>query len=231
MEYIKKNLDEIELRIQSACDKVGRSRNEVQLIAVSKTVEADVMNASIDVGVTDLGENRVQEIRRKFDDVKEARWHLIGHLQSNKVKYIIDKVALIHSVDSLKLAEEINKRAQSHELIMPVLLQVDMALEASKFGVGSSDVYDLVKQVLELKNIRVEGLMFIAPFVDNPEDVREYFKQMKVLFEDIKAKVSHERLDMKHLSMGMTNDFEVAIEEGATLLRVGTGVYGMRNYN
>lgn len=231
MDYIKHNLQRIEERILAACERGGRPRSDVQLIAVSKTVEADVMNASIEFGVTDLGENRVQEIRRKYDDVKEANWHLIGHLQTNKVKYIIDKVDLIHSVDSLKLAEEISKRAGQHKKTMPILLQVDMASEASKFGMASEDVKTLLHDILELENIEVNGLMFIAPFVADPEDVREYFKQMKVLFDDIKENVTHERLRMKHLSMGMTGDFEVAIEEGATLLRVGTGVYGKRDYN
>ena len=231
MEYIKDNLAEIELRIQAACDNAKRPREDVHLIAVSKTVEADVMNTSIDFGVTDLGESKVQEIRRKFDDVKPAHWHLIGHLQSNKVKYIIDKVDLIHSVDSFKLAQEISKRAASHDKVMSILLQVDMASEESKFGMASTDVQHLIEQILTLDALSIEGLMFIAPYVPDPEDVREYFKKMKRLFDDIKEKMNHERLNMKHLSMGMTNDFEVAIEEGATLLRVGTGVYGRRNYN
>lgn len=230
MEYIKENLDRIEERIQAACDRAGRKRDDVQLIAVSKTVEADVMNASINVGVTDLGENRVQEIRRKYDDVKPANWHLIGHLQTNKVKYIIDKVNLIHSVDSLRLAEEISKRAGAHDKEMSILLQVDMAEESQKFGMATEEVKYLLNQILELANIRVEGLMFIAPFVDDPEEVRGHFKKMKMLFDEIRSSMSHERLQMKHLSMGMTGDFEVAIEEGATLLRIGTGVYGKRNY-
>lgn len=231
MEYLKTNLEEVEKRIQNACDRVGRKRDEVTLIAVSKTVEADVMNASIEYGATDLGESRVQEIRRKYDDVKfPAHWHLIGHLQSNKVKYIIDKVALIHSVDSFKLAEEISKRATLASKTMSVLIQVDMAHEDSKFGVDKDDVLKLIESVLTLENINIEGLMFIAPFVDNPEDVRNHFKAMKVLFDDIKNSITHAQLDMKHLSMGMTNDFEVAIEEGATLLRVGTGIYGKRDY-
>ncbi|MCH4890232.1 YggS family pyridoxal phosphate-dependent enzyme [Acidaminobacter sp. JC074] len=229
MEYIKNNLDEVEERIQAACKRAGRDRSEVQLIAVSKTVEADVMNASIDFGVTDLGENRVQEIRRKYDDVKAAKWHLIGHLQTNKVKYIIDKVDLIHSVDSYRLAEEISKRAEKHDKIMSILLQVDMANEAQKFGVDSDEVKSLLDEILKLEHVKVEGLMFIAPFVSDPEEVRDYFKSMKNLFDELKAN-RHERLELKHLSMGMTNDFEVAIEEGATLLRVGTGVYGKRTY-
>ncbi len=229
MEYIKDNLAEIEARIQAACDRSNRERSDVQLIAVSKTVEADVMNASIDYGVTDLGENRVQEVRRKYDDVKEAKWHLIGHLQTNKVKYIIDKVDLIHSVDSYRLAEEISKRAGNHNKMMSVLLQVDMAEETQKFGMASDEVKSLLEGILDLENIKVEGLMFIAPFVSEAEQVRVYFQSMKKLFDELKV-IKHERLDMKHLSMGMTNDFEVAIEEGATLLRVGTGIYGRRTY-
>lgn len=231
MEYIKHNLDHIEERIQLACKKSGRTREMVQLIAVSKTVEADVMNASIGYGVTALGESKVQEIRRKYDDVEKGPiWHLIGHLQSNKVKYIIDKVGLIHSVDSLKLAEEISKRAVQNDLTMNVLIQVDVANETSKFGVELDAVIVLIKNILELDNIVVEGLMFIAPFVDNSEEVRTYFKEMKNLFDRVKEEIEHPRLNMKHLSMGMTNDFEVAIEEGATLLRVGTGIYGKRDY-
>lgn len=228
MEYISENLKHIEERINRACQRSGRKREEITLISVSKTVEADVMNASIDYGVTDLGENRVQEIRRKYDDVKTANWHLIGHLQSNKVKYIIDKVSLIHSVDSLKLAEEINKRAGGLGIKMPILIQVDAAEEAQKFGVSMSEVKGLITKLLEFENLIVQGLMFIAPFVDNPEEVRDYFKSVKNLFDSID--LEHPRLDMKHLSMGMTGDFEVAIEEGATLIRVGTGIYGKRNY-
>lgn len=232
MNYIKENLDYIEERILRACEKSGRTREEITLIAVSKTVEADVMNASIDYGVTALGENKVQEIRRKFDDVQKGpEWHLIGHLQSNKVKYIIDKVDLIHSVDSYKLATEIDKRAAQKSINMPILIQVDVASEESKFGVATEQVIELVKQVVTLDNITVKGLMFIAPFVDNPEEVRDYFKTMKNLFENIKSQIKHDRLHMTSLSMGMTGDFEVAIEEGATHIRVGTGIYGKRNYN
>lgn len=232
MEYIKKNLEEIEARIEKACSRAGRNREDVTLIGVSKTVEADVMNASVEMGIKDLGESKVQEIRRKYDDVmKGPKWHLIGHLQTNKVKYIIDKVDLIHSVDSLKLAKEIDKRASNAERLMPVLVQVDMAGESQKFGIDSSSVETLIHEILALEHIVVQGLMFIAPYVDNPEEVRGYFKNMKELFDHIKAENKHERLDMKHLSMGMTGDFEVAIEEGATLIRVGTGIYGKRNYS
>jgi pyridoxal phosphate enzyme (YggS family) len=229
MKYIKSNLLEIENRISRALEKSNRSRDEITLISVSKTVEADVMNASIGFGVTDLGENRVQEIRRKFDDVDNANWHLIGHLQTNKVKYIIDKVCLIHSVDSLKLAEEINKRASQHNIVMPILIQVDMANEAQKFGIDTDQLKSLLNSIKELKSISVKGLMFIAPFVDNPEEVRIHFKAMKELFDELKS-LESENIKMEELSMGMTGDFEVAIEEGATMIRVGTGIYGKRNY-
>lgn len=232
MDYLKDNFNEIERRIQKACDKAGRDRSEVKLIAVSKTVEADVMNASIDVGVLALGENKVQEIRRKYDDVKKGpEWHLIGHLQSNKVKYIIDKVDYIHSVDSLKLAEEISKRAVQHKLTMKILIQVDAANEESKFGIDKDSVMDLINKISKLPNILVNGLMFIAPFVENSENVRKYFVLMKDIFNEIKYNSNDEKIKMEHLSMGMTNDFEVAIEEGATLLRVGTGIYGKRDYS
>ncbi len=231
MNYLKDNLLEINKRIDEAAKRVGRNREDITLIAVSKTVEADIMNASIDAGVTDLGENRVQEIQRKYDDVKKGvKWHLIGHLQRNKVKYIINKVDLIHSVDSFRLAKEISERALKADKIMDILVQVDIAKEDSKFGVDESKVEDLIREILTLSNIKVKGLMFIAPFVDDPEEVRVYFRGMKSLFDRIKETIEDDKLEMEHLSMGMTNDFEVAIEEGATLLRVGTGIYGKRSY-
>ncbi|MBN2795468.1 MAG: YggS family pyridoxal phosphate-dependent enzyme [Clostridia bacterium] len=232
MDYLKINLDAINQKIVQACQRVGRSPEEITLIAVSKTVEADVMNASVEYGVQVFGENKVQEIRRKFPDVVSGpKWHLIGHLQSNKVKYIIDKVELIHSVDSFKLAEEINKRAGLENRLMDVLIQVDIAEETQKFGCDKDELYQLIKDILKLDHIRIKGLMFIAPFVDNPEEVRVYFKEMKQLFDQIKVEIKHDHLSMDTLSMGMTGDFEVAIEEGATMIRVGTGIFGKRNYS
>lgn len=232
MNYLKENFERVEDRIQKACDKAGRDRSEVTLIAVSKTVEADVMNASIDFGAVALGESKVQEIRRKYDDVKKGpEWHLIGHLQSNKVKYIIDKVDYIHSVDNYKLAHEISKRAVKHNLEMKILVQVDAANEASKRGINTEQVKELINEISSLPNILVNGLMFIAPFVEDSEDVRKYFVLMKEIFDEIKYNSNNEKIKMEHLSMGMTNDFEVAIEEGATLLRVGTGLFGKRDYN
>lgn len=230
MDYLKENFEIIENKIKTACIKSNRKREEVQLISVSKTVEANVINASIDIGVTVIGENKVQEIRRKFDDVKNVKWHLIGHLQTNKVKYIIDKVDMIHSVDSFKLAQEISKRASAIDVEMKILIQVDAANEESKFGVDKSELKELVNEISKLPNILINGLMFIAPFVSNSEDVRKYFSDMKDIFDEIKYNSSIDNIRMEHLSMGMTNDFEIAIEEGATLLRIGTGIYGRRIY-
>ena len=231
MKYIKENFDNIEERIQTACDKSGRDRSEIKLIAVSKFVESDVMNASIDYGVVALGESKVQEIRRKYENVKDGvEWHLIGHLQTNKVKYIIDKVDIIHSVDSLKLAAEISKRATQHGKVIKVLVQVDAADEEAKFGMKKNEVENLVVEISKLPNVIVNGLMFIAPYVDNSENIRKYFVDMKEIFDEIKYNSNSENIQMEHLSMGMTNDFEIAIEEGATLIRVGTGIYGKRDY-
>lgn len=229
-EHLKNKWDQVQANVKAACERSGRSLDEVHVIGVSKTVEADVMNASIEFGVKILGENRVQEILRKYEDVVDGpQWHLIGHLQTNKVKYIIDRVDMIHSVDSIKLAKEINKQAAKQGKKMKVLIQVDMANEASKFGLPADQVRDLLGQVSELDHIEVEGLMFIAPFIQDQDLIRSYFRAMKDLFESLKT-LTYDNVSMKHLSMGMTNDYELAIEEGATLLRVGTGIYGPRDY-
>jgi hypothetical protein len=186
------------------------------------------MNASIDLNIHHFGENRVQEVLRKFEAIEgQASWHLIGHLQSNKVKYIVPIVDMIHSVDSFKLAQAIDKYAKKNAKVMKILLQVDMADEDSKFGLKAENVPDLIDEILNFENIEIYGLMFIAPYVNDLESIRPHFKNMKILFEKLKEK-SHPRLIMKELSMGMTNDYEVAVEEGATLLRIGTGIYGSR---
>ena len=191
----------------------------------------NVNNGNIDYGVVALGESKVQEIRRKYENVKDGvEWHLIGHLQTNKVKYIIDKVDIIHSVDSLRLAEEISKRATQHGKVIKVLVQVDAADEEAKFGMKKNEVENLVVEISKLPNVIVNGLMFIAPYVDNSENIRKYFVDMKEIFDEIKYNSNSENIQMEHLSMGMTNDFEIAIEEGATLIRVGTGIYGKRDY-
>lgn len=230
MLYLKNNLDDIQGKILSACKKSGRNPEEIKLIAVTKTIDTEIINESILKGVTAIGENKVQEITRKFDHIETSvEWHLIGHLQSNKVKYIIDKVDLIHSVDSVKLATEINKRAKGINKKMEILVQVNVADEDSKFGIESKDVKGFVEQLSNLENIEVKGLMTIAPFDVEPENVRMYFRELKTLFDKL-SQESLPNVNMKYLSMGMTNDFEIAIEEGANILRIGTGIYGKRDY-
>lgn len=230
MLYIKENLDDIQGKILSACEKSGRNPEDIKLIAVTKTVDTEIINESIIKGVSAIGENKVQEITKKFDYIDTSvEWHLIGHLQSNKVKYIIDKVDLIHSVDSVKLATEINKRAKSIDKKMEILVQVNVAKEDSKFGIELKDVKEFVESLSNLENVEVKGLMTIAPFDIEPENVRMYFRELKSLFDKL-SKESIPNVDMKYLSMGMTNDFEIAIEEGANILRIGTGIYGKRDY-
>lgn len=201
------------------------------LVAVTKTHPADIINEAIDAGATDIGENKAQEIMDKYDQVKPVRWHMIGHLQTNKVKYIIDKVDMIHSVDSLKLAKEINKRAANHDKIMDVLVQVNSAQEESKFGVTSEETGELIDAILaNCPNVKICGLMCIAPFDENPDNVRKYFAELKKLYDDYK-KIEHDNLDFKYLSMGMSHDYKVAIEEGSNLVRVGTAIFGERDYS
>ncbi|MCT4606424.1 MAG: YggS family pyridoxal phosphate-dependent enzyme [Marinisporobacter sp.] len=230
MSYIEKNIEEVRKEIHETCSKIGRNSEEIQLIAVTKTVDYERINKAIGVGIQNIGENKVQEIIQKYDVVSNVNFHMIGHLQTNKVKYIIDKVKLIHSVDRRSLAEEINKRAKKHEKIIDILVQVNVANEETKFGLASSEVFDFLEKIQSLQHIRVKGLMTIAPYAENPEEVRKYFKMLKEIFEEIKTK-KFPRIEMKYLSMGMTNDFRVAIEEGANIIRVGTGIFGRRNYN
>jgi len=231
MSAIKDNLEKLNAQKAAAAAKAGKSTEEILLVGVTKTRTPEEMNEGIDAGLTDIGENKVQEIMDKFDFVKPARWHMIGHLQTNKVKYIIDKVSMIHSVDSYKLAEEINKRAGQHNRIMDILIQVNSAQEESKFGIKSDETEELICLILEnCPNIRVKGLMCIAPFAENPDDIRVYFAEVKKLYDQY-AKIQHDRLDFRYLSMGMSHDFEAAIAEGSNMIRVGTAIFGERNYN
>ncbi|QAT43155.1 YggS family pyridoxal phosphate-dependent enzyme [Aminipila luticellarii] len=228
---IKENIDQINKIKNEAAVKAGRNGEDILLVAVTKTRPPEDLNAAIDAGITDIGENKVQEIMDKYDFVKPVRWHLIGHLQTNKVKYIIDKVSMIHSVDSIKLADEINKRAEQHNLTMDILIQVNAAQEESKFGITTDETEEMIHYILEnCPNIRLRGLMCIAPFEENPDDARVFFAQVKEQYDRF-SKIQHERLDFKYLSMGMSHDFEVAIAEGSNLIRVGTAIFGARNYN
>ena len=227
---LKDQLQEVEKRIQAACDRAGRTREEVTLIAVSKTKPVETLQEAYDLGVRIFGENKVQELTAKYEALpKDIHWHMIGHLQTNKVKYIIDKAELIHSVDSLKLAETIEKEAAKHDLIADILVEVNVAEEESKFGMKMEEVIPFVEKVSAFPHVRVRGLMTIAPFVEDPEENRSIFADLHKLYIDIKKK-NHDNDTVSVLSMGMTNDYEVAIEEGATMVRVGTGIFGARNY-
>jgi len=227
---LRENLKDVEDRVARACARAGRSRDDVLLIAVSKTKPVEMIDEIYQEGVRDFGENHPQEIRDKFPQLPEdIRWHMIGHLQTNKIKYVIDRACMIHSVDSFHLAEAISKAAVKSSLIMPVLIEVNMAGEASKSGVAPEDTEALIRQAAQLPGIHIEGLMTIAPYTENPEENRIYFREMKKLNVDIGAK-NIDNVNMCHLSMGMTGDYEVAIEEGATMIRVGTGIFGERSY-
>ena len=228
---LKENLQEVEEKIQSACQRAGRDRSEVTLVAVSKTKPAATLQEAYELGVRVFGENKVQEIREKYEVLpKDIEWHMIGHLQTNKVKYIVDKVRLIHSVDSLRLAEMIEKEAEKHNRVVDILLEVNVAEEESKFGLKTDEVLPLAERITEFSHVRLRGLMTIAPFVENPEKNRTIFADLHKLYVDIKEK-NIDNGTVNILSMGMTNDFEVAIEEGATMVRIGTGIFGARNYN
>lgn len=209
--------------------KSGRTNSKVEIIAVTKTVDVERIKEAIDLGLKNIGENRVQELVKKYDIIgNRANFHMIGHLQTNKVKYIIDKVSLIHSLDRLSLAEEIQKRASKLGIIVNALIQVNVAEEDSKFGLKVEEVIPFIKEIEEFNNIRIKGLMTVAPYEEDPEDVRWVFRDLRRLSEDI-AKLNLKNVEMKILSMGMTNDYKVAIEEGANMIRIGTGLFGKRN--
>ena len=228
---LRENLQEVEERIQEACRRAGRDRSEVTLVAVSKTKPVAILQEAYDLGVRVFGENKVQEIREKYEALpKDIEWHMIGHLQTNKVKYIVDKVRLIHSVDSLRLAEVIEKEAEKHNRIVDILLEVNVAEEESKFGLKMPEVIPMAEKVVQLPHIRLRGLMTIAPFVENPEKNRAIFANLHDLYVDVKEK-NIDNGTVSILSMGMTNDYEVAVEEGATMVRVGTGIFGARDYS
>ena len=227
---LKENLDHVEEEIRKACERSGRSREEVTLIAVSKTKPVSMLEEAYGLGVRVFGENKVQELVEKYDALPEAiEWHMIGHLQRNKIKYIIGKAALIHSVDSLRLAEAIDKEAAKQNTAARILIEVNVAREESKFGLMPEAVPEFVDKVSEFAHLKVEGLMTIAPFVENPEENRPIFAYLRKLSVDIAKKNAH-NTNMSVLSMGMTNDYQVAVEEGATMVRVGTGIFGERSY-
>lgn len=231
MQEIRDNIGSISRDIRDICIRAGKDPDSVTLIAVTKTIDTDRINYAIECGIRNIGENKVQEVTAKFDNIeRNVNWHLIGHLQTNKVKYIIDKVALIHSVDSIGLAEEISRRAEKAGLVKDILVQVNVAEEESKFGIKYEDTESFIKQLSQLSGIRVKGLMTIAPYFEDTELVRPVFRKLKEKFDTL-AKANIPNVEMKYLSMGMTNDYKLAIEEGSNMVRIGTGIFGARNYS
>lgn len=225
---LKDNYEAVEKNIQLACEKAGRKREEVTLIAVSKTKPIEDIMEIYETGQREFGENKVQELTMKFEEMpKDIKWHMIGHLQQNKVKQVIDKAVLIHSVDSLRLAQTISKEAVKKDITVKILVEVNVAEEESKFGTTMSETYELISEIAALPSIEICGLMTIAPFVEDPEENRSVFRNLKKLSVDIDMK-KIDNVSMNVLSMGMANDYMVAIEEGATMVRVGTAIFGHR---
>lgn len=227
---ILENYNRVLENIESACQRSNRD-NDVKLVAVTKTHPHELIEKCIDIGIDIVGENRPQEIKAKYEVYEDrVQWHMIGHLQRNKVKYIIDKVSLIHSLDSIRLAKEINKRAKKEGIQMNCLIQVNIVNEESKFGIDKDDVMPFINEVSKYDHIKIVGLMNMAPFYDDSEQARSDFRQMKILFDELKN-IEHSNIEMKYLSMGMTNDYQIAVEEGSNMIRVGSGIFGQRDYN
>ena len=224
---ILENVEEIRRKIEAVAAKAGRNPQEILLVGVSKTKPVELIKEAVDCGITILGENRVQEIMEKYEHISGAQWHLIGHLQKNKVKYIVDKVALIHSVDSYELAIEIDKQAKKISKVQDILIQVNISGEESKSGIAPEETENLCRRVAELGNVKIKGFMTMAPRLAEDEELHNIFGGLRVLMESIKGK-NIENTDLKELSMGMSGDYEVAIMEGATIVRVGTGIFGTR---
>lgn len=227
---VREKYNEVLNKIKEASALAGRDPNDITLVAVTKTHDAKMINEAIDAGATDIGENKAQELSAKYPDVKPVRWHFIGHLQTNKVRTIIDKVVMIHSVDSRKLALEIDKRAKALGIVMDILIEINVGMEESKSGVLIDEVKPLMEQIRsDCDSIRVRGLMCVPPISDNPEDSRPYFREVKELFDSIReSEAADDFFDT--LSMGMSGDYEVAISEGATIVRVGSAIFGAREY-
>lgn len=230
LEYIRENINNIKHNIDNAAKKSDRNSSDILLLAVTKTVSIDKMKFAAECGLNYFGENKVQELVKKYENLgSDYNWHMIGHLQTNKIKYIIDKVQLIHSVDSEKLAIEIDKEAKKIDKVVNILLELNVSGEETKFGIYPQNIFRVLDNISILSNIKIKGLMTVAPFVDNKEYNRTIFSKLYKLFIDIRAKQT-DNIDMQYLSMGMTNDYEVAIEEGANIVRIGTGIFGDRNY-
>ena len=229
MSDIESNLKITKAKIAEAAKKSGREEKDITLIAVTKTHSPEEINEAINCGVTEIGENKVQEIVEKYDRVNPVRWHLIGHLQTNKVKYIIDKVYMIHSVDSVHLMEEIDRQAKKHGIVMKILIQVNISGEETKFGIRPDEIDTMLEAAEGFSNIKVCGLMTILPKVNNSVSLRLHFVNIRRIYIDISEK-KYNNISMQYLSMGMSGDFETAIEEGSNMVRIGRAIFGERNY-
>lgn len=232
MSSVKENLDMVREKIKNTCNVSNRKIDEVTLLAVTKTVDVDKVLEAIENGVKDVGENKPQELARKYEVIGDkVNWHLIGSLQTNKVKYIIDKVYMIHSLDRIALCEEIQKRAEKIDKTINCLVQINISKEESKHGIYKEDAIDFIKEVANnYNNIKIKGLMTMAPFTENKDEVRKVFRGLKELAVEI-DKLNINNVSMEYLSMGMSNDYEIAIEEGSNIVRVGTSIFGARNYD
>lgn len=227
---VAQNIADILKNVEASAKKIGKDLEDITVIAVTKTVDSDRALKAYEVGLNNFGENRVQEFNKKYESLKnfDINWHIIGHLQTNKVKYIIGKVKLIHSLESISLAEEIDKRSKQNDLVTDVLVELNIAEEESKFGIKKENLIDFLKSIEGFENIKIVGLMTVAPFVEDKEEVRWVFKEMKQLYDTV-SNMSFKNVDMRYLSMGMTNDYDIAIEEGANIVRVGTAIFGSRS--
>ena len=228
MSGIRENIERVKERIESVCRRVDRDPNEITLVCVTKTIDIARINEAIGWGITDIGENRIQESKTKFGKLsRPVKWHMVGHLQTNKAKDAVRMFDLIHSIDSLKIAEAIDRRAGQLGRQVDCLIEVNTSGEASKFGVMPDEVFGLVEEMAKLNNLRIKGLMTMAPLVDDPELARPYFRELKSLSEQVESR-NFSNVQMQYLSMGMTQDFEVAVEEGSNMVRIGTAIFGPR---
>lgn len=229
-ETILSNYTEVKNHIEKACQRINRE-NDVTIVAVTKTFSEELIKKCIELNILDVGENRPLEMRDKYEiHGNQVNWHMIGHLQRNKVKYIIDKVSLIHSLDSVRLAKELNKRAKKNDLVVNCLVQINVVNEDAKFGILKKEVENFLEEIKNLDHIKIVGLMNMAPFYDDSENSRSDFRQMKILFNNLK-KQKNKHYEMKYLSMGMTNDYIVAVEEGSNMVRIGSAIFGQRDYS
>jgi len=225
MSSIKENYLKVTEQIEKAAQRSGRDPSEVKLVAVSKTVEVVKIKEAIEAGVSILGENYVQEAQKKIEEIgRIVSWHFIGHLQSNKAKYVVSLFDMIHSLDSISLAEELNRRAEKEGRTMNAMIEVNLSGEATKFGAEEARVFDIARRVLNLSHLSLVGLMTMPPYFDDPRLSRPYYIRLR----ELKEKMIKEGIPLRELSMGMSNDFEIAIEEGATFVRVGTAIFGER---